>query len=130
MGTEARSGTGLPDDRQWTGARGLKRPSGLSRVAGCMSAQQLCGEDLDAGLVVCPPVAVTVAEEPEDWLADAGAGRDMTHLTVHARSGRSASMQPVYVVDGARGKLSVRALDECWRPRTERLEVALNNKGP
>jgi len=35
-------------------------------------------------------------------------------------------MQPVYVVDGARGKLSVRALKEYWRPQAERLEVALN----
>ncbi len=35
-------------------------------------------------------------------------------------------MQPVYVVDGARGKLFVRALNESWRPQAERLEVALN----
>ena len=50
----------------------------------------------------------------------------MTHLTVYARSERTAPMQPVYVVDGARGKLYVRAFNESWRPEAERLEVALN----
>ncbi len=50
----------------------------------------------------------------------------MTHLTVYARSERSAPMQPVYVVDGARGKLFVRAINESWRPQAERLELALN----
>jgi hypothetical protein len=50
----------------------------------------------------------------------------MTHLTVYARAERTAPMQPVYVVDGACGKLFVRAFNESWRPQAERLEVALN----
>ncbi len=35
-------------------------------------------------------------------------------------------MQPVYIVDGVRGKLYVRAFSESWRPEAERLEAALN----
>jgi hypothetical protein len=66
------------------------------------------------------------AKGGEDSWVGADAGRGMTHLTVFARAERAAPMQPVYVVDGARGKLYVRAFSEPWRPEAERLELALN----
>jgi hypothetical protein len=83
-------------------------------------------QDLDPELAGRSPLGMPASKGREDLWAGTDAGRGMTHLTVYARAERSAPMQPVYVVDGARGKLYVRACSESWRPRAERLEVALN----
>ena len=83
-------------------------------------------EGLDSGLASRSPAPMPAVKRGEDLWVGADAGRGMTHLTVYARAERTAPMQPVYVVDGARGKLYVRAFSETWRPEAERLEGALN----
>ena len=101
-------------------------PRALQEVLAVSPHSGSAEEGRDSGLMGRVPAPMPAAKGGDDFWVGADAGRGTTHLTVFARTERTAPMQAVYIVDGARGKLYVRAFSETWRPEAERLELALN----